>query len=840
MFFEFRISTLLQLGRNNLSQIWRPKSKQEKKLQPLMSPLLVAGLVIVVGGTAITSYCVVRNLILGNLKEKAVSEVQRASHEIDEWMASLLSQVETLANDSAVRSMDWSVAEPFLKLKVEQLPDYHMFSLVNPDGSYSTTKTGFVRGENLSDRIYFQQAIAGKANISDVLISRSTGVKQINIAAPILSSPPIHPTQRQVNPFSIRANSLTALKLPTPPSHQAKAIGVLAGQVPVNYLTEVISNISTEKGSYAFVLDAKGVPIAHPNRRHIQASQSVLTDANPSLASLARAMVNHQQAVQPMQLEGQWVYVAYTPIKQANWSLALVIPKANLEAQLTALNLLAAVVGTLLILATIITLRQLQLFEQAKVRAAEEALLYRTSARIRASLNLETILQTTVDEVANLLHLDRVTFSWYRSEQEMLEVVCEYRRQDLPSQVGYFDIETFGEVGTDFSRCEIVRVDDSFNRPGITKTVGEIGSYVALPVLVKGSERGYLTCIRTQPWNWSGREIELLGAVTDQLAIAINQSRLLAATKAQVKIASEQAKQLTQALTELKKAQAQLVQCEKMSGLGQLVAGIAHEINNPVNFIHGNLVYAKQYTQDLIKLLQLYAKYYPNPVPDIQDQAKAIDLDFLLEDCPKILSSMQIGTNRIRQIVLSLRNFSHLDEAEMKWVDIHEGIDSTLLILQHRLSSQTGKAEILVIKDYGNLPVIECYARQLNQVFMNLLNNAIDAVEAVMIDSKENYHYPCPTIRICTEIIGENRVAIRIIDNGKGMTKDVKKRLFDPFFTTKPVGQGTGLGLSISYQIVERHGGILKCSSESGQGAEFQIEIPMRQTATPMISCPVV
>ncbi|MFE1743689.1 ATP-binding protein [Coleofasciculus sp. H7-2] len=297
--------------------------------------------------------------------------------------------------------------------------------------------------------------------------------------------------------------------------------------------------------------------------------------------------------------------------------------------------------------------------------------------------------------------------------------------------------------------------------------------------------------------------------------------------------------ELQQALQNLQQTQAQLIQTEKMSSLGQMVAGVAHEINNPVNFIHGNLVYVSEYTQNLLRLVQLYQKHYPNPITEIKEQTETVEIDFIIADLDKILSSMKIGTERIRQIVLSLRNFSRLDEADMKAVDIHEGIDSTLLILQNRLKAKPEHPAIEVVKEYGNLPLVECYAGQMNQVFMNIISNAIDALEAVhgscfIVHGNEQStmnHEQSPRIRISTQVLHPDRVAVRISDNGLGMTQEVRKRLFDPFFTTKPVGQGTGLGLSISYQIVvEKHSGMLRCISETGQGAEFWIEIPMRQS----------
>ncbi|MBD2043777.1 CBS domain-containing protein [Microcoleus sp. FACHB-672] len=304
----------------------------------------------------------------------------------------------------------------------------------------------------------------------------------------------------------------------------------------------------------------------------------------------------------------------------------------------------------------------------------------------------------------------------------------------------------------------------------------------------------------------------------------------------------QKADQLTTALQNLQQTQAQLIQAEKMSGLGQLVAGIAHEINNPVNFIYGNLSYAGQYIKDLLHLLKLYRQSSPNPTPEITEQSETIDLDFLIIDLPKLLDSMKLGAERIRKIVLSLRNFSRLDEAEKKRVDIHEGIDSTLLILHHRLKPKSKIQPIEIIKEYGVLPPVECYAGTLNQVFMHILNNAIDALEEVQssvpsVDGNErvtlNKEQP-PTIRIRTGVLDSNWVFIRIADNGIGMPASVHQHLFDPFFTTKPVGKGTGLGLSISYQIVvEKHGGRLQCISEVGQGTEFIIEIPIRQQKQP-------
>ncbi len=290
----------------------------------------------------------------------------------------------------------------------------------------------------------------------------------------------------------------------------------------------------------------------------------------------------------------------------------------------------------------------------------------------------------------------------------------------------------------------------------------------------------------------------------------------------------QQTQQLQQALHKLKQAQAQLVQSEKMSSLGQLVAGVAHEINNPVSFIYGNLNYAEQYFQQLLDLIELYQQYYPQPSAEIQAQIQLIDLDFVTLDLPKLLHSMKVGADRIYQIVRSLRNFSHLDRAEKQPVNIHEGIDNTLLILQSRLKPCPGHPTLEVVKEYGDLPLVDCYAGELNQVFMNILSNAIDALEESFVMGYCSSGHGKGQIRIWTEMINADWVAIHIADNGVGITEEVKQRLFDPFFTTKPVGKGTGLGLSISYKIVvEKHGGHLKCFSSPGQGTEFAIEIPL-------------
>ena len=470
--------------------------------------------------------------------------------------------------------------------------------------------------------------------------------------------------------------------------------------------------------------------------------------------------------------------------------------------------------------------------------------LRKITTQIRSTLDVPTILQTIVREVRTIIDTDRVVLYQFLPDLSG-KVVVESVVDEQLSILGevYEDCCFPLEYVAKYQTGRVRVVDDvvhSTLNPCHIQFLQNIQVKANLVVPIRQSDRlwGLLIaheCYQTRLWEES--EIELLQQLADQAAIAIDQAELYQQNRLAAENATQKAKQLEVALDALQNTQSQLIQTEKMSSLGQLVAGIAHEINNPVNFIYGNLTHIGNYAKDLLELLKLYELEFPTASPKVVARAEEIDLDFVRDDLPKILASMKLGVERIRQLVLSLRNFSRLDEAERKPVNIHDGIDSTLLILQHRLKEKAAAQAIQLIKNYGELPLVECYAGQLNQVFMNVLSNAIDALE--QRDSQRSFGeiQALPSqisIQTCfkpaqLETQTPASVVIKIQDNGLGMPPEVKAKIFNPFFTTKPVGKGTGLGLSISYQIVvEKHGGRFDCISEPGRGTEFVIEIPLR------------
>lgn len=626
--------------------------------------LIIGTTTLVLSTTAYYSYQIVRSLVLDNLKENAFLEVKQGVDEIDGWLATLKDRVETQTNSPLLRTMDWEAIEPYLQLEVARQTDFYKFDLVAPDGSYSNTIVGRAQ-RNLSDRAYFPKAMAGKVVVSDPVISRSTGFPLILIVVPIWSMPALKQTTQTPEQQEIITRSLLALNIPLEGNQSAKPLGLLLGSLKTDRVKEIVRQLEYGDDSYAFALNSQGRAISHPNPDLMSTKDkpapSFLESSNEDLAAIVEQMVKGEQGIELVQLDDNWQYVAYLPLQQANWSVALVIPRANIESQLGLLDTIAlAMLGLAFIMNLVIW--QVQSFEQTQLKKSEAAL-------------------------------------------------------------------------------------------------------------------------------------------------------------------EQQNQQLQETLDQLKQTQALLVQAEKMSSLGEMVAGIAHEINNPVNFIVGNLAHAEGYTQSLIEMLHLYEQYYREPAPEIQARSHELELEFICEDLSQLIGSMKFGTDRIQEIVLSMRNFARTD-AVRQAADINQGLDSTLLLLRHRLQATAERPQIELLKEYGNLPLVHCYPGLLNQVFMNILANAIDALSDAVSQGMLTEQ---PRIKIVTEVGDSEQVIIRIQDNGIGMTEAVRSQLFDSFFTTKPVGKGTGLGLSISHQVVvDKHGGNLTCTSALGKGTEFAIAIPLK------------
>ncbi|WP_008309376.1 AAA family ATPase [Leptolyngbya sp. PCC 6406] len=470
--------------------------------------------------------------------------------------------------------------------------------------------------------------------------------------------------------------------------------------------------------------------------------------------------------------------------------------------------------------------------ERVEAQAKLEALLSSTqllndlSHQIRQSLDLDQIIETAVDAVFNQIEVDICTCVryWKENGHPYSEVIRENRRPEMASWLGTYDLAEFPAYHQALLRNQVFTFDrenlGEVYDPGIDRFCESVGitRYLMVPIQTSG-ERLCLELGRVagRP-GWQADEIDLLESLGTQIAIAVQQADLY-------QTAQRQTQELKTAYQELQETQVQLIQAEKMSSLGQLVAGIAHEINNPVSFIYGNLEPLAGYANNLLDIIRAYQNTYPQPTPELIDLVTELDLPFIVDDLPKTLESMKTGASRIRDIVKSLRTFSRLDEAQLKAVDLHENIDSTLMILQNQLNGRSGNAEIKIIKNYGNLSNFECHIGLLNQVFMNLLVNGIDAIEErQQIERNSTYQ---GVIVITTHQDESGMVSISVQDNGMGMTERVKTKIFEPFFTTKSVGSGTGMGLPTSHQIVTKyHQGEINFDSTLGEGTTFNVRLP--------------
>ncbi|MDX2098524.1 MAG: GAF domain-containing protein [Leptolyngbyaceae cyanobacterium bins.59] len=459
--------------------------------------------------------------------------------------------------------------------------------------------------------------------------------------------------------------------------------------------------------------------------------------------------------------------------------------------------------------------------------------LSRIVAKIRDSLDIDTIFQVTTWELSEVLDAERVAV--YRFDANWGgQFVGNYEATTAEWQsVGNLGVNMVWDdthlqetQGGRYRNGEISVISDIYQAGFAPCHIDlleqfHIKAFMIVPIFVGPNLWGLLGVYQHSSVRyWEEAEVEFTRQIATQLGVALQHAELLDRAR-------HQTDQLTQTLAELQQTQIQLIHSEKMSSLGQLVAGIAHEVNNPINFIHGNLTHIREYTQSLFALIHAYQQIYPQPTPALEQLLEEHDFEYIQEDFPKICESMRMGTDRIREIVQSLRNFSRLDTTDVKAVDLHEGLESTLLILQHRIKPGLANTSIVIEKRYeAKLPAIECYSGQLNQVFMNLISNAIDELET---PGTGDGKLP-KTITVSTRCVDGEWVEVCIQDEGRGIPEDVQAHLFDPFFTTKPAGKGTGLGLFISYQIVEKHGGRLICQSQIGQGTQFIVRLPVTQS----------
>ncbi|TAG97038.1 MAG: GAF domain-containing protein [Oscillatoriales cyanobacterium] len=482
-----------------------------------------------------------------------------------------------------------------------------------------------------------------------------------------------------------------------------------------------------------------------------------------------------------------------------------------------------------------IAINQAKLYSQTRRLAEQESLLRLIGNQIRSTLDLNTILQTAVREVRQLLQCDRVIIYQFQDNWQG-KVVVEDMSVPWPSILGDMGADKCfkGDYADFYQQGRVRAINDVFNaglEPCHVDFLDslQVKANLIVPIVTSRTEENPHSAVNQNHqfpgrlWglliahecgdtrNWEQQETKLLSQIADQMAIAIQQAELYSQVQDAAVKSQAQTQELQATLQELRSTQQQLIQSEKMSGLGQMVAGIAHEINNANNFIHANLFHTQEYVKTLTEAIDLCRKVCPGTIDKITEE---LELDYIREDFPPLLHSMREGSDRIRSIVTTLRSFSRLDHSEFKAVDLNEGLESSLFMLQNKL-----KSNIKIEKQYGILPLVKCHAGQINQVFYNLIDNALDAMKSSAKSGQ---------LTIRTIVSEPGWVTISIRDTGTGIPDKIQDKIFDPFFTTKPVGSGTGLGLSVCYQvIVQAHGGRIQCISKVGEGTELIVELPL-------------
>jgi two-component system, NtrC family, sensor kinase len=498
-----------------------------------------------------------------------------------------------------------------------------------------------------------------------------------------------------------------------------------------------------------------------------------------------------------------------------------------------------------------VAIRQAQLYKQTQEQAIREQLVNHITSQTRQSFDPEKILTEAIAQLFETLQADRCLVHLvnapnhpqigFSSAEVQSAIAIETEDEALPGKRLYEICRPpFSPSINEFDRHgpitqwviqhrQLVMIPDITNDKRIGKANEEyqkaqIKSSLVVPVQANGTLHAILYLNQCSHIRyWSKNDQKLAQAVADQLAISLQQAYLYAHTQQQAAYSTQQAQKMSEMIDQLRLAQAQLIQSEKMSSLGRMVAGVAHEINNPINFIYGNIPYVENYVRNLIQLMQAYQGQYPDPPAPVQTLADELDIDFILRDLPKILKSMESGAERIQEIVQLLQKFSGNNISPLKVIDINVALENTLLIVHNQITGT-----IKVERHYDNLPPVECYPKAINQAFLSILTNAIEALNR---SPKVNKTITLRTQWVPSREKNEGRVQIAIADNGPGMKAEIQPRIFEPFFTTKDVGQGRGLGLTESYQtLINQHNGRLEVRSQPGQGAQFLIEIPVRQS----------